>query len=244
MSEHYGSWSLALLEEVLATGSLRDAVVEKVGLAERAMAGQDWESVRGREIECFGSDFSGASWKSVAMEAGNFKKALFADALLDDADFTRCNLTGSDFSRARWERCRVAECVGANMNLSSGVVNGSHFRNADLTRAKAAKAVFFGCVFEFPGNLGMTGLRQSQLAGSIFVRCSLSGECLDLVDLEGVVFSECRFEGIAWDNVEWHGARFVDCVGAPRTTAARMTVDATNYGQAMLALEQIQEQLT
>jgi uncharacterized protein YjbI with pentapeptide repeats len=96
-----------------------------------------------RDLRLPFANFCGCCATGTAFAKGDFSYSLFADALLDTADFQQAKLCGCDFSRAS---LRGANFGGADLS-------GTDFEHCDLTgacftRAKLLGSNFAGAILE------------------------------------------------------------------------------------------------
>lgn len=215
MTEHFGPWSVHVLDEALDQGSLENAVLDQVVLTGRDISRQNWSDIRIRGAECGNADFLDVTWKHVVSDMSNFRKTLFAGSYFEEVDFSTCNLGGCDFSDAQFTRCRINDSLLPHVNLHHTKAHGCHFRNFEAPYARISQAVFVDCVFECLDVSGITGFRDGRMWDGLFLRCSFLGECLERVDLSGSVFISCDFKNVSWEGCTWAEARFVDCQSAP-----------------------------
>ncbi|MDC7224760.1 MAG: pentapeptide repeat-containing protein [Spirochaetales bacterium] len=170
-------------------------------------------------------------------------------ALINDAEWVRCDMIRPEFRQCSLERnafretyleeglfvsCQLREAHIRGSYLSGGVFRGcsaprmvlekSRLRRVSLyepeiSRARFSHLAVVASLFTAVHESGVTGIRKSEVDHCLFINCRFNGAFFVSSTLTNSVFIGCRFVDSDWDMIDWDNCTFTDCTGLPRGAA-------------------------
>jgi len=248
----------------LGRARLTGAVLEEADCGNARFDGCDWSGARLR-----GARLEGASWLDVVWGGADLQRAqaagqlfykqdlrgtVFAEAVLDDANFIECDLTGCDLRAAQLARASFVQCrldgVHAGGAQADGAVfvEGCTLVGADFGRASLGAANFGGMDLRRVSLVGSmldgANLIGARLAGSDWRLARAQGALLCKADLGRARMAGADFSQAVLQHADLRGAdlRQSNLFGAD---LARVRLDGdTRFDQALLTRARTWPRLT
>lgn len=207
------------------------------------------------KVDMRGVDFSGLDLSGVSFRRGVLSKANFSKCKLTGADFTDANLRGVDLKGAD-----LQEALLNGADLSKATASGAVWRGASLTNAKLSKLNLAGADFSKAKGT-RADFSQSDLTGASFIGADLPGASFHKATVENADFSTAKLvyadfrgsksAGITMNDADltkFRGGIKADFTGgsfrrilAPKSVWASSNLDKTNFLQAAMPRSRLTE---
>lgn len=146
----------------------------------------------------------------------NFESCKFINLTFKFTNFESCTFVNCDFSGSLFESAGFSGCSFPETKLSYIDLGTVSIFNCNFHKAVAENCIFqklkIGSKTErLTLDLRSCNFRESNLKGSIFVKCNLAKTVFDLANLENTVFESCNLEEADLTETKIAGAGFVNC---------------------------------
>lgn len=199
------------------------------------------------ELKPFGNytgvDFSGSVLKGLRVVNATFDDANFTDCVLSYSDFEGSTFHRATFTDVEMETTNFGYCAADNARFKAKEGRYVSFRNARLNfttfegcieQGTFENAKLFVCVFNEVCDIALN------LQNAAFIGCHIKKSDVDEhwnvtgLDASCTTFSECKFSKVVFENVNFEGAKFIDCTVDKWADSAELTFEGCNLTRAQI----------